>query len=66
MNFDETKLKSKSYHTSNNKVQLFCKNSVVIKEEWFADINLTSAGTILTALIKCAKSRINNKGVEDL
>ena len=33
MNFDETKLISKSYHTSNIKVQLFCKNNVVIKEE---------------------------------
>ena len=61
MNFDETKLKSKSYHTSNIKVQLFCKNNVVIKEEWFADINLTGVATVLTALIKFARSRIKNK-----
>ena len=43
VNFDERELKSKSYHISNIRVQLFCKNIVVIQEEWFADINLTVA-----------------------
>ena len=34
---------------------------MVIEEEWFSDMNLTDGETFLTALIKCAKSRFNQK-----
>ena len=32
MNFDETKIKSKSYQSSNDEVQYFCNIIVVIEE----------------------------------
>ena len=34
---------------------------VAIEEEWFDDMNLTDGATFLTALIKHAKSRFNQK-----
>ena len=61
MNFDETQLKSKSDHTSNYKIKLFCENIVVIGEEQFSDKNLTDGAKFLPALIKRAKSIINQK-----
>ena len=61
LKFYETEMKSKSDHTSDHNVQLFSKNIVVIEEEWFADTNLTDGAIFPTALIKRAKSRINQK-----
>ena len=42
-------LKNKSDHTSNDKVQLFCGDFVVIEGELFADVNLTDGTTFLAA-----------------
>ena len=61
MNFDETELKKKSDHTSNDKVTLFCENIVLIEEELFLDKNLTYCATFPTALIKSEKYRSNQK-----
>ena len=36
MKFDGTEMKSKSDHSSDDKVKLFCENIMFIKEEWFA------------------------------
>ena len=54
-------MKSKSSHTSDNKDKLFCEIIVVIKEEWFSDMNLTDGANFPTALIKHTKFRINKK-----
>ena len=61
MNFDETELKMKSDHTSNNKVKLFRENIVVIEDKWFDDMNLTYGASFPTALIKYKKYRIKQK-----
>ena len=61
MNFDETELKKKSDHTSNDKVTLFCENIVLIEEELFFDKNLTYCATFPTTLIKRAIPRSNRK-----
>ena len=52
-------MKNKSDHTSRDKVKLFRKDIVVVKEEWFADMNLTGGAIFLTSLIKGAKLKIN-------
>ena len=54
-------MKSKSDHSSNNKVKLFRENIVVIEEEWFSGMNLTGGEMFPTALIKREKSRFNLK-----
>ena len=61
LNFDETYLKNKSDHTSNNELKLFFENIVVLEEEWFYNLNLTYDATFPTALIKRAKSVFNQK-----
>ena len=53
----------KSDHRSNYKVKLFCKNIVVIEEEFFSDMNLTDGATFAKTLIKRAKSIINQKSI---
>ena len=65
LKFDETEIKSKSDHSSNNRVKLFCQNIVFIEEEWFADINLNYGATSLTALTKRAQSIFNKKQFRD-
>ena len=52
-------MKSKSDHSSDNKVKSFRENILVIKEEWFSDMYLINGATFTMALIKRAKSRIN-------
>ena len=59
LKFDETEMKKKSDHSSDNKNKIFCKTIVVIEEEWFDGMNLTYGATFLMSLIKRAKSRIN-------
>ena len=59
LNFDETETKIQSYHTSKDKVKLFCENILFIEEYLFDDMNLTGGATFLTSLIKCEKSRFN-------
>ena len=54
-------MKSKSDHSSNNKVELSWKNIVVVEEEWFADMDLTDGATFPMALTKQSKSRSNQK-----
>ena len=54
-------MKSESDHSTNNKVKSLCDNIVVIEEEWFADINLTDGANFSTDMIKCEKSRFNQK-----
>ena len=51
----------KSDPTSNNSVDCFRKNVVVIDEEWFNDINLTGGANFPTPLIKHAKTGFNKK-----
>ena len=43
------------------KLKYFEKEAVVTEEEWFDDKNLTDGETFLMALIKHAKSRLNQK-----
>ena len=47
MNFDETDMKRKLDHSSNDKVKLFHGSIVFIEEEWFADMNLTDGSTFI-------------------
>ena len=54
-------MKSKSYHSSKNKVKYFRDNITFIEEDWFADMDLTDGATFPTALIKFSKSRFNQK-----
>ena len=55
MNFDETELKRKKYHTSINKVKLIRENIVVIEAESFYGMHLTDDATFLLALTKLSK-----------
>ena len=50
-----------SDHTSNDKVKLFHESIVVIKEEWFDDMNLTVDATFPMALIKRTKTGFNKR-----
>ena len=61
LDFDETEMRGKSDHSSNNKVQLFRENILFIEEEWFSDMNLIDGATFLTYLVKLVKSRFNLK-----
>ena len=54
-------MKSKSDHSSNNKVELSWKNIVVVEEEWFSDMDLTDGATFPMSLIKRTKYRFNRK-----
>ena len=49
----------KSDHTSENKVELFQENNVVVEGGWFDDTDLTDGATFKTYLIKRSKLRIN-------
>ena len=60
-NFDDTEFLEKSDHTSNDKFRLFCGNIVLIKEEWFDDININGGATFPRALIKHVKYICNQK-----
>ena len=51
----------KSDHTFDDKVKLFCENILVINEDWSDDMNITDDAAFLAALIKCTKSRFNQK-----
>ena len=59
LSFDETEMKIKSDHSSENKVKSCFKNIVVIEEEQFSDMNSNDGATFITALIKRAKNRFN-------
>ena len=54
-------MKSKSDHSSNNKVRIFHDNIVVIGEEWFTDMNLNDDKTFRMAPTKLTKYRINQR-----
>ena len=58
INFDDTELKNNQ--TTHPTIKLiFHEICVVIEEEWFDDMNLTSGATFPESLIKRAKTRIN-------
>ena len=56
-----TEMKRKQHHSSNDKSKLFCKNIVVIEGEFVDDMNLTDGAIFPMAMIKRAKSILNQK-----
>ena len=49
-----------SYHISNDKV-FSCESVVVVEEEWLNDVELIDGEIFPMPLIKCAKTRVNQK-----
>ena len=61
LNFDDIYFLKQSDHTSNDKVLKNQESAVLVEEEWFNYMNWTDGATFMTALIKFAKTRVNQK-----